>query len=334
MPDSKKISSISNFNKSQLQFLKYCLLFFIPVIVIYCILEILALNLPINYKVAGDYLNSHSQKIELMALGSSQVKCGFNPALSNKTAINLASTSQHHKEDFLILQGTIDRLPKLKYVLFEVSYMHLELPYHPNDYWKNNIYLKYYKVNAFERSAYFKDKLVYLSNPQFYSAKLKDYYIYKDDKVHLNKFGFDTNNYYSSFNKLDYDTSKITNNYFKIYTKENLDIFKTNTAYLFKMLDYMQSKNLNVIICTVPVYKTYLNKRNPNIVRRRDSILSVIKKKYSNVVVLNEENDSLQFTVKDFLNENHLNPDGAKKFTALVNQKLDSLSGRAQSRSN
>jgi len=91
------------------------------------------------------------------------------------------------------------------------------------------------------------------------------------------------------------------------------------------MLDFMKNEGLNVIICTVPLYKTYLNKRNPNVVRRRDSVLSVILKKYDNVVLLNKETDTVHFKIKDFLNENHLNPDGAKKFTALVNQKLDSL---------
>ncbi len=325
MPVSKKILSISNFNKSLLHFLKYGLFFSVPLIIAYCILEIVALSLPLSYKVIGNYLQSNSQKIEMMALGSSQVKCGFNPAFSNKTAINLASTSQHHKEDFLILQGTIDRLSNLKYVLFEVSYMHLELPYHENDYWKNTIYLKYYNVNAFERATYFKDKLLYLSNARFFSAKIRDYYICKDDKSQFNKFGFDTNKYYGSFNTLNYDTLKIARNKFKIRTHENLAIFKNNTSYLFEMLDYMQNKNLKVILCTLPLYKTYLKERNPNIVHRRDSVLKIIKRKYNNVVLLNEETDTLNFTVNDFLNENHLNPDGAKKFTALINRKLDSL---------
>ncbi|TXD68015.1 hypothetical protein [Aequorivita lipolytica] len=288
-------------------------------------LELLALNLPVNYRIVGDYLNSKSQKIEVMALGSSQVRCSFNPELSNKPAINLASSSQHHKEDFSILKGTIDRLPNLKYVLFEVSYMHLELPYHPREYWKNNIYLKYYAVNAFERTTYFTDKLVFVSNPRFYSAKLRDHYLYKSNKVRLNKFGFDTNNYYSSFNKLGYDTSKIKNNAFKIYTGENLEIFKNNSGYLFNMLDYMQSKNLKVIIATLPLYKTYLNKRNPKVVHRRDSILSIVKSKYNNVVILNKETDTIQFKVKDFLNENHLNPDGARKFTSIVSKVVDSI---------
>ncbi|WP_410005372.1 hypothetical protein [Aequorivita nionensis] len=270
-------------------------------------------------------MNAHSQEIEVMAFGSSQMKCGFNPALSDESAINFASTSQHHNEDFHILKGTIDRLPKLKHVLLEVSYNHLELPYHPNDYWKNTIYLKYYNVNAFERPTWFKDRLVYLSNPRFYSHKLMDYYFYKIDDSQLNEYGFDTNNYEGAFKKLNYDETKLAAHKFKIITREDTSIFKKNTIYLFEMLDYAKAENLKVIVCTLPLYKTYLKERNPNVVRRRDSVLSVIKKKYSNVILLNVETDTLQFTVKDFLNENHLNPDGAKKFTALVNQKLDSL---------
>ncbi len=325
MPGPKRALSIFNFNEAQLRFLKYCLVFFIPVVLAYFVLELLVLNIPINYKVFGSYLNAHSQEIEVMALGSSQMKCGFNPEFSEESAINLASTSQHHNEDFHILKDTKDRLPKLKYVLFEVSYNHLELPHHPDDYWKNTIYLKYYGVNAFERPTWFKDRLVFLSNPSFYSYVLKENYFYKTKNVQLNRYGFDTNNYEGAFKKLNYDESKIETHKFKIITREDLGIFKENTAYLFEMLNYAKAENLEVIVCTLPLYKTYLKQRNPNIVRRRDSVLEVIKKKYSNVIFLNEETDTLNFTVKDFLNENHLNPDGAKKFTTLVNRKIDSL---------
>src|SRR5690606_15869999 len=147
MRDQKKTLSIFIFNEGQLRFLKYSLVFFLPIIISYIILEFLAMGIPINYKKISEYFNRHSNEIELMALGSSQVKTGFNPALSDEKAINFASTSQHHKEDFHILKDTRARTPNLKYVLLEISYNHLELPYHPNDYWKHTIYLKYYNVN-------------------------------------------------------------------------------------------------------------------------------------------------------------------------------------------
>lgn len=325
MPAPKRTLSIFSFNKAQLRFLKYCVVFLIPVILAYIVLELLVLNIPINYKVFGHYLDKHSQEIEVLGLGSSQEKNGFNPALSDKSALNLGSTGQHHNEDFHILKGTIERLPKLKYVVMEVSYNHLELPHRPNDYWKNTIYLKYYDVNAFERPTWFKDRLVYLSNVHFYSYILMDYYVHKKDKAILNEYGYDTNDFEGAFSKLDYNESKIVNHKFRVINREDSIVFKKNTAFLFEMMDYMKSKDLKVIICTMPLYKTYVKKRLPGLVHRRDSVLDVIKKKYNNVVLLEEEADTINFTVKDFLNENHLNPDGAKKFTPLLNQKLDSL---------
>lgn len=323
MPDPKRSSSIFNFSKKQLLFLRYCIWFFIPVVIVYAILEVLVVAIPLNYKIIGEYLKTDKNDIEVIALGSSQMKTAFNPALSNIPSINFASTSQHHKEDFNILKQTRERFPKLKYVLLELSYNHLELPYHPNDYWKNNVYLKFYDVNAFERPTYFKDRLIYLSNPRFYSIKMMDYYFYKHDKSQLNRYGFDTNNYNGAFKKLDYNESKIASRKFRIHTNENLDVYETNTSFLFSMLDYMKDEQLQVIICSIPMYKTFLQKRNPNLVHRRDSILNIITKKYSNVQLLNEEEDTINFKVKDFLNENHLNPDGAKKFTALVNEVID-----------
>lgn len=325
MPAQKRFLYTFNFNEMQLRLLKYCLLFSLPIIIAYTILELMALNLSTNYKIIGNYLNNDASKIEVMVLGSSQMKNAFNPELSSLPAINFASTSQHHNEDFHILKGTHDRVPNLKYVLLEISYNHLELPHHPNDYWKNTIYLKYYGVNAFERPTWFKDRLLYLSNPRFFSYKLMEQYVHKTDNAKLNKYGFDTNNFAGSFKELNYDKSKIAAHKFRIINREDKKIFKKNTAYLFEMLEYLKSEKLNVVICTVPLYKTYLKERNSNVVRRRDSILDVIKRQYTNVIVLNKEEDILHFGVKDYLNENHLNPDGAKKFTTLVNSAFNGL---------
>lgn len=325
MQDPRKTLSIFSFNKAQVRFLKYCFWFFIPVVIAYFILEMMVLNIPMNYKIFGQYLDQHAKELKVMALGSSQMKNAFNAALCDKEAINFGSTSQHHNEDFHIIQGTRDRTPNLKYVLLEVSYNHLELPHHPNDYWKNTIYLKYYGVNAFERRTNFKDKLVYLSNPPFYSIKLMDYYFYHTDKSILNEQGFDTNNYFGDFKKLNYDESKIAKHKLRIINRADLGILKTNTEYLYKMLDYLKKQNLNVIVCSTPLYKAYVVKRDTNIVRRRDSVLNIIKGKYDNVTILNKETDTINFKVKDFLNGNHLNPDGARKFTAMVNKVIDNI---------
>lgn len=325
MPDHQKTLFTSNFKKAQLGFLKLCAWFFGPLILISIILEILTLNLPSNFKTIGNYLDENADKIEVLVVGSSKLQSALNPEWMNKPAINLASSSQHLNEDFAIIKGTIDRMPELEYVVFELSDLHLELPLHTTKYWKNNIFLKYYKVNAFDRPTYFGDRLIFLSNASYFFYQLEDYYIRKNEITEWNEYGFDTNRYLGAFRTLEYDEEKIRNSTFLTISWENKDVFRENTALVFKMLDYLKSKNQKVIICSVPNYKAYLPKANQNAIRRRDSILGVAAKRYSNVTIFNKEADTLSYTARDFTNVNHFNPDGAKIFTAQLNHLIDSL---------
>jgi hypothetical protein len=48
-----------------------------------------------------------------------------------------------------------------------------------------------------------------------------------------------------------------------------------------------------------------------------------VLQKYPNTQILDQENNTTHFTVKDFWNQSHLNPDGAEKFTAQLNQLLN-----------
>ena len=85
------------------------------------------------------------------------------------------------------------------------------------------------------------------------------------------------------------------------------------------MLDYLAEKKLKVVITSLPMHKYYLKERNPNILKRRDSILDLVLKNYSNVKAFRKEEDTIQFTTRDYINHNHLNPRGAEKFTKELN---------------
>ena len=91
------------------------------------------------------------------------------------------------------------------------------------------------------------------------------------------------------------------------------------------MLEYLQKEELNVVICTIPMYTTYLQQRTPEILERRNSVLQMIQKKYPKVRILNKETDTLNYNVKDFTNPSHLNPDGAKKFSQMLSKELEAL---------
>ncbi|MDC8004532.1 hypothetical protein POV27_10775 [Aureisphaera galaxeae] len=304
------------------KFATYCLLFFIPVIGIYCIAEYLTLNIPSSFTSNVAYMEAEEYTFENMVLGSSQMQQAVNPEWIQSSTLNMASGDQHHDTDFKLLKGMEDRLPHLKTIIFEVSYSHFEIAHNSKDFWKNNFYLKYYGINNFERGIYFKDKLAYLSNPPFFSKKIIEYYVDGEHKEVYNAQGFNTNSFHGQFQNLGHDEEKIAAMpRFKINTEPNLDIFEVNTRLYFEMLDYLQEKGYNVVICKVPMYKTYHDRKHPGILHRRDSILNESLERYANVTLFDLEQDTLNFEVHDFWNQSHLNPNGAEKYS----RRLDSL---------
>lgn len=298
--------------------------FFIPVLLGYLAIEYATRELPMSYTYISEYMETEGTTVEVVVLGSSQMKYAINPSFIRQKTLNLASGNQHHDTDFKLLKQLLPKLPAVKTVILEVSYSHFELPHQGPTFWKNSIYLAYYGANNFERNSYFKDNLLYLSNPNFFSEKLYNYYIEGEKNFEFNRFGYDTLNYDGIFKDLNYDESKIsTLKCFKINKEPNLAIFKNNTQLFFEMLDYLKSQNIQVILCEVPMYKTYLPQRVPEILNRRDSIVNFAKERYENVDLFLMETDTLHYNVKDYWNQSHLNPKGGKKCSLTLNAFLE-----------
>ncbi|MCB0457790.1 MAG: hypothetical protein R2776_10190 [Flavobacteriaceae bacterium] len=262
------------------------------------------------------------KNVETLVLGSSQMMNAVNPEWMHTRTLNLASGDQHHDTDFKLYQQLHSQFPNLNTVVLEVSYSHFEMPHNGKDFWKNSLYYHYYQVNCFERAAYFKDQLLYLSNTAFFWKMINEYYIKKSNIPKINKYGFNETDGYQQFAKLGFIKEKIdAMPRFKINTTPNLKIFKENIILFFELLDTLQDQQKQVVICSPPMYNTYLKRRNPEILKRRDSIIQIIKLKYPKVTFLNAEEDTLHYSLDNFWNQSHLNPKGANIFT----QQLDSV---------
>ncbi len=310
----------------QRKFITYSLLFFIPIIVAYCFVEYYTCSLSAPFPINKMRIETEGENIETLVLGSSQLQNAINPEWLSSSTLNLASGNQHHDSDFSLLKKMKDELPNLKTVIIEVSYSHFELAHNGPTFWKNSIYLKYYGVNNYKRNVYFKDKLLYLSNPKFFSTKLKAHYITQNNTPIYNKFAFNTNAYKGQFQNLDHDKEKIANMAnFKINTIPNLELFENNTALYFELLTYSKENDLQVILCKPPMYKTYHTRKHPDILERRDSIIALSLRRHQNVRLFDVETDTTRFKVDDYWNQSHLNPKGAETFTRLLDSILSDM---------
>jgi hypothetical protein len=307
-------------------FIKKILWFILPVLlpllVILLSIELILEKYPSTFQYKAQYIKQNSNTISIIFLGSSHTQNAINPEyITSYNAANLAFGSQDYKLDMQLLNHWIGRLPKLKYVVFDLSYHSLEFENPPN-YYVNTLYLKYYHINNFTKKTSLFNRSVFLSRPSLYLELLK----YRNNIPNINKFGFSTESALwekelDRFKNLNYDTTFINadlNNIFiNRHREENIHAYYKNSFRLLNMIKRCIRNHMQPIILIPPVYQSYYLEMTPSKKERRDNFLRIIKKKYPQIIIINYENNSI-FSVTDFINEDHLNPIGAKKFTQIV----------------
>lgn len=282
------------------------------------VLELLVRHIPTSVCISGTQLAEDNTTIETLILGASQNKRAINPEhLSTKT-ITAAGARQGHKTDYYLLKDLHKQLPNLQRVVIGATYRHFESRPNPKNFWKYRSHLLYYDVNAFERPVYFKDKLLYLGNPSFYSNQLENYYL-KDKKSSFNRFGYQVTGQVDRFARHEYNEETIIETYtphnYKVLSTHYLDI---STRWFTRVLDYCKTHNIQVIITKTPTILHYRQHQDSGVLQRRDSVVAVALKKYPTARLFDQEQDP-DYTIQHYLNENHLNPEGARMFT----KKLD-----------
>lgn len=302
------------------KYLVRTVLFLLPVVLILGALEFWVRNTPSSPETIARYLEKESEHLEVMVLGASQNQGAIHPKFLTKPAINMASGHQDYTEDFHILSQLKERIPKLNTVILAMTFAHFDTPPNKPEYWKHATLLNYYGVNAYRRTVYAKDKLLYLSNPSYYSKELLQT-ITPSNVQDFGTYGYSEKSINNAFEKADYDLDAIESIPLSLNNRENPLAVKENTAMLQKILAYCEKQKLEVYILLTPATEKHLKQRNPNMVSRRDAILKEIQESHPKIRVINGE--QINYPLTYFRNYNHLNAQGAEMFTKAVNEQLE-----------
>lgn len=280
-------------------------------------------NYPSVFQLKTKHFKENKKSINTLVLGSSHNNTAINPEfIKSFKSANLAYGGQNIKIDSAILNTVINGLPKLKFVILELSYQTLEQKFDPN-YYRNSLYLRAYDINLFGRPINLKDYSIYLSNPTFYKRFLNPF----KSAIPINKFGYESQvpSFENRFKDLSYNESvllKDTSNIFiRRHRYEDINTYVANSNTLTSMIELCLHKEIVPIIISPPVYKSYLKSYLQQKQKRRTDYIQNLLKTYSKIVYLNYEKHP-DFDVYDFKNEDHLNPEGSKKFSILLNKKL------------
>ena len=303
------------------KFLIQVCVFLIPVIIGYAIVENNVRNLPLTPKIKSDYYKENIGDIEILILGASQNRDAINPEFLSSKTLNLAFPDQDYYVSSKLLEQVGPTLPSLKTVIIPMSYGHFETAPNQKDTWKNSMYKYYFGATIPEKFTYFKENLLYISFPNYYSVKLRQH---KNQISNLdcNEYGYNRDISNAVFFKSNYDSIQIANQ--KVHITPSIphpEYVAQNVAKLESILEFCKNKNYNTILIETPTTQQFKNQQIPEVLRRKDSILSIVRKKYTFQYIDADTNND--YILKDYRDYNHLSPIGAKKFTKRLNDILE-----------
>jgi len=299
------------------KFLYVSILFSIPIFSSLIISELLLRQIPNDYSYKKNYLDSHSNEIELLYLGSSHVYYGLNPKYSEFNSFNASHISQSINFDLAILEKYKNNWSNLHYIVIPIDYFSMYSTLEDGiEKWRVKNYSIYYEINTSSRfSSNFE-----MLNGQFKTnlGRLKSHLLNNSTDITCNKLGWGKN--YNSYDNRDLIQSGKAAS--KRHTIENNDnsCFDNNIKTLNSIIKFAKNNKVKLIFFTSPAYETYSENLEQKQLNNTINAISQKANKNLNVFYYNLLNDET-FTAEDFYDADHLNEKGAKKLTI----KIDSL---------
>lgn len=307
------------------KFLYSLLIFFLPIVLLVVALEAYVVFYPSTFNLKAKDINTHTAEVKTIILGSSHNQNALNPEYFTDETVNLANAGQDAQLDSALFFTYAPKLSSLKLVILEIDYLTMEEK-NPDDYFRLSWYKRFYGFELGHIPLLNKISL-YASSPSFFNKLLTDAANPKKIRYQLNDHGFIMNDFPGVMEDLHYDTLALaTTAAERLKDKHkgrSVENFNFNRAKLNAIIGYCSAHRLKVLIISNPMYSTYIREEIPEKNERRfrftDSLASL-----PGVTYFNFERSPL-FNVHDFKNDDHLNSNGAKKYTHIVDSIATSI---------
>lgn len=300
--------------------IKKTFLILLPVMAVALGFELAARKIPTTYGAKLAAFNKKKHAIEILVLGSSHSNFGINPQYFGREAFNLSNTSQGLYQDYKLLLRFLPEFGNLKTVIIPISYFSLQsdLAKTP-EAWRCGYYSYYMGVQADTSSATF--DLRNHSALFLWDGPLKVLSgIRKVKKMDINEYGYQAPEpSKKSINEIINDDAGKKR---VAYHDQLMDpsVIQSNMRALEDMVGELNKRNIKAVFVTTPVYKTYHDHISADNYRIMTEAIETLTSKYS-LKYHNYFYDS-RFTLSDFLDNDHLNEEGAKKFSGILKNEV------------
>lgn len=301
-------------------FTKKLIIILLPIFTLVIIFELLARAIPTSYKTKHNNLMNKKDQLEILVLGSSHANFGIDPQYFGRAAFNISNTSQCLYQDYNVLLKYLPECKNVKMVIVPISYFTLqtELALSP-EAWRCMNYSVYMGVKGDESHSVFdlryQSALVLWDGPIGVIRSLR-----KNKKLDINEYG------YQAPDKSKKDINEVINDSAgeaRVQYHDKImkyDLLNYNIVILNKLIDELKKRNIKIVFVTTPVYKTYYQHISKKNYETMINVLNDISQKKS-VTYFNYFNDN-RFEINDFMDNDHLNNAGAKKFSVILKNEV------------
>jgi hypothetical protein len=302
------------------KFLLKSLLLLLPVSLFFSYMEFSLSKLQNSYSFKRACLEKQLDSIEIVVLGSSQVLYGINPDYFCLKGFNLGTIGQPLYYDTRLMLRYIDKMPKIKYVLINISYFSLgfQLIDGPEK-WRDYFYSRFWNIDFTELDIYNLKKYSYFF---LYSPRLAYSYFLKGFHVNLIG-GFKQNGYVIVDTIRNSRSVSDSSGYARVKAHEGIYHERRcaeNQHDLELLVAELIRRNIVPVIVTPPVYSSYYKYVNKARLKRDQDTINRICNKYK-CRFFNYFMDS-RFTERDFYDSDHMNSLGAEKFSRIINSEI------------
>ena len=305
------------------RFLKAIILFLLPVICGFVLLEYGMRNVPNSYSFKKNWLDINISSVRVWSFGSSHGLYSISPRYFSKPAFNSAHVSQPLKYDAFIFEKYIEHADSLEWVILPVSYFTLTSKMEDGEeWWRIKNYCIYYDCPYHEWEPKYNIEII--GNPLSFYKQIKRvgrYWIKGMDDNSCDSLGLDLG--YSKTKRSEewYMNGEQRVKYHTNNLQEKKPVIQENIGYLEKIIKKCEEKNVSILLLTTPVYSTYYESVDSAQYSLMTETCEEMAQKYNNVQYLNLFKDD-RFVEDDFFDADHLETEGAAKLTKILNEYI------------
>ena len=266
---------------------------------------------------------SNRDRYKVLVLGSSHTYYGVNPDYIAMPAFNAANVSQDLKYDHYILDKGVKTLSDLEFVVVPLSMFSLYSELDTGvESWRKYNYRHWFNYNKYPTTELFNIKThsVFLASPNKLGMieRLFQYYRWGNFEKTWSRGGWGTEYSRVSSEKTLLESGKSAALRHQIATEIN----DHNISYLDEIAAICNKKNVKLLIVTMPAYATYREHLNGGRIKTIIAIATGLAASSNKIRYVNSLEDAI-FVKSDFHDADHLNHEGAKKFSRIISRFIE-----------